>query len=295
MSFTRERISNGRLGVDIRRNPTDSWDRHNFTRVYRRQRSGNWERLTSTVIWICPDDMYMTRMTPGGAHRAILFVSIATGNVRVHYADWRPAGGRWEITLHRQHTLDLPLFMNDISHRQRVAGLRLAQRLSVAVAICTGMTMAVGFGPLAGAFGLSANMGTTTTFIVGALSNAIATFIHRNFQAMSRAVQADSEHGAARYFLANTTDFRAILSDSLISGAAGGATSLIPSPSGASSLRDVVGHVLNRAANNIASQIQTVVQHFVNSQTGAAVPSVQSIQSGLQTDAIMAIAMRSFG
>ena len=88
MSLTRARIANGQLGVDIRSNPGDAWGRHNFTRVYRRMRSGSWERLTGTVIWIRASDMYMTRMTHGGARRAILFASIATGNVRVHYADW---------------------------------------------------------------------------------------------------------------------------------------------------------------------------------------------------------------
>jgi hypothetical protein len=154
-----------------------------------------------------------------------------------------------------------------------------------------------GFGPLAGFFGLQAAGGAGTSVLVGGLASALSTFIHQNFQAMEVAIRRDPRHGAARYWEAHTTNFVDMLTQSLVSGAFGATTALIPGPRDGqlSSVRDLATLLVHRLGNHLANILQAAVTEIWASAVGGRVPSIAQIrqvvlhhcQTGLPRDLLV--------
>ena len=216
---------------------TESWEFYIFS-CYRRVAPNRWSGREDYQV--SPRDIVVTETTWFSGSRGYLIEAVSNSTITLNWVTIRENDSRLLIISQRRRTVSHEWFANDMYRERLASGLELAQNVSVGVAIVCGASLAVGFGPLASAAGLAASGGTGTSVAVEIIANALATFIHGNYDAMKDAVRDDPENGAAHFYRSNKADFADILSDSLISGASGGATALFPSPPRVSTLDDFV-------------------------------------------------------
>lgn len=272
-------------GVD-----SDRWEWYTFA-YYRRYASGRWVRWNRSELW--ERDLIVTETSWFSGARGYILESINNNTLRLHWVTMREHEAGLEIVRVRQRTVTHEWFATDMYRERRAAGLRLAQNVSVVVVVVCGASLAAGFGPFAGIFGLGASGGTATSVVVGAVSNALATFIHANFGAMRDAVRNDPENGATHFYRSHEADFSEILSDTFVSGAFGGATALIPAPPGVSSLDDLLAVMANRMGNAFAGIVQSIVASMISGSYQT--QSVNEIRESLREDFIRNLVIRSFG
>lgn len=297
--LSRAVIQNGALRVQIRRPASlirlqfsDSLHWFTFSCFRRARATGNtWNRVNTTEL---RQGMIVITSTSGGVYRGYLIGRITNATVNVHALTLRRGHGGWQAVVAWQSSLSLERFASDIYILERAASLQMVATLAIVVAIVTGIAIGAGFGPLAGAFGLAAEGGATVAVIVSGVAGAVSTFIHQNFEAMKTAVREDPENGAAHYYRSHTTDFRRILTASLISGTfSAGTTGLIPGPSGVSSFRDVVGVLVNRVGNAFAGIVQNIVGYMLADNPRTL--SEQEIRRQLRENYIRDLVIRCFG
>jgi hypothetical protein len=262
--------------------------------LFRRQPEGSvWEQRRDTALR--PGDIAIMR-TERAAYHGYLIRELRGENVHLHHVTLLDPTGRCQAMVNWQTTMTPSEFASDVYRVHRLRGLALAESLSIAVAVVAGVGVGAGFGPLAGFFGLQAAGGAGTSVLVGGVAGALSTFIHQNFLAMQEAVRRDQRHGAAHYWLANTTNFTEILTNTLISGVYGGTTALIPGPrDGVSSTRALATLLVNRLGNHLANVMQAAVTEVWVPAMGGQVPSIAQIrkavahycQTGLTRDVLV--------
>jgi len=161
------------------------------------------------------------------------------------------------------------------------------------VALGTGAAMIVGFGPAAGVVGLGAPPASSTlsmTILNSALSNALVTFIHQNYQQMFAARESGQ---VAHYWQANGSSFREILRATLISGATNAVTGgLFRTPEGSVGFDAFLRHILGRVGNAFASVLQTVITERTAPDPP---PSPATIRTRIGTDLIINLTYRMLG
>ena len=314
MSLTRARFANGQLGVDIRDNPTDRWERHNFTRVLRRMRSGRYEKPDGNLIWIRPRDIYvlpravagfdnsMNTIYESGVITALFFTSISPQRVRVRQLICqRLPNQSYSAVARPEYSLNVQRFMGDIFHRRLEVGLDFTARISIVVVILSGMALGAAMGPAAGTLFGPTTLGaavpgtaaaTAESVIVGGTSAAIVRFIKENQDAMITAVRQDPQNGAAHFYRARTTNFKRILMNTFIAGASNAATSLIPGPRNCTTFELYFRTITDRMANAFAGVVQGIVEQLVSGDYRRL--TEQQIRQGIGTSFIRDVYIRMF-
>lgn len=129
--------------------------------------------------------------------------SIAVSNLEAGQARLNPRC----LVANYTRVWSMEIFLREVLHHRAALSLRFMSTCSIVVAVGTGFTMAVGFGPAAGIFGMGSSLSSSTAAttlgisthgarILNAFASAIAsgftTFLRENFREMERIVRGTS-------------------------------------------------------------------------------------------------------
>lgn len=193
-------------------------------------------------------------------------------------------------------TLSHAAFLRDLYQQHLAQSLttRIISRLAIAVAVGTGITMSLGFGPAAGMSGVGSGLGGVGNAIVSGIAQGTTSLMRQSFEEMTRIVhsreQADAHRNATRFWENNSDRMLRIICLSISNAVFNFATSFIPGGSINSRADMTMGTLgrmmLNRLGNNYMSVYQSIVEAWAQGNN----PNWNSIQ----TDIGRMIQMRLF-